>query len=75
MNGSNEPAYIVTKSYASNTWFPLRKPLLFWRDMDFLKERVVAMGSENSFSTPPLSQAKKTPQQSYKFNLWHILVE
>ena len=53
-NGNDNPADIVTKSRASNTWFPLMNPLLFWSDMDFLKEQVVAEGSEDRSSTSPL---------------------
>ena len=41
MHGNDNPANIVTKSHLSNTWFPLMKPLIFWSDMDFIKERVV----------------------------------
>ena len=40
-NGNDNPDDIVTNSCASNTWFPLMKPLIFWSDMDFIKERVV----------------------------------
>ena len=39
------------------------KPLLFFRDTDFIKEQVVAEGNENRSSTTPISQAKGTPQQ------------
>ena len=52
MNGSENPDDIVTKSFTSNKWFPLINNLLFWRDMDFLKEQVVAEGSENRPSAP-----------------------
>ena len=75
INGNDNPADIVTKICASNTWSPLKKPLLFWRDMNFLKEKVFSEGSEKSSSTPPLSQAKSTPHQLFKINLWHILGE
>ena len=51
-NGSEKPVYIVTKSCASNTWFPLMKHTLFWRIMDLFKELVVAKGSENRSSNP-----------------------
>ena len=59
--------------HASKTWFPLIKPLLSWCDMDFIKEQVVSEGGETRPSTPPLSQAKVTPHQSYKLYLRHIL--
>ena len=36
MNGNENPADILTKSHTYDTWFPLTKPLIFWRDMDFL---------------------------------------
>ena len=75
MNGNEKPANIVTNSRAYNTWSPLMIPLLFWRDMDFFKEWVVAEGSENSSSTTPLSQATGTPQKLFKLDLWHILGE
>ena len=45
MNGNNNPDDIVTKSHAYNTWFPLMKLLVFWPDIDFLKELVVSKGS------------------------------
>ena len=73
INGNDNPADIVTKSRSSNTWFPLMKPLLFWRDIDFLKKRVVAEGSENRSSIPPLYQSKVTPQQSFNIDIKHIL--
>ena len=63
MNVNDNPAYIGTKIYISNTWLPLIKTLLLWRDMGFLKEQVVSKGSENSLSTPPLSQDKGTTQK------------
>ena len=63
MNGKEIPAGIVTKRCTPNTWFPITKPLLFLRDMDYLKEQFVAEGIENRSSTPPLSQAKGTPQK------------
>ena len=72
-NGNDNHSDIVTKSCASNTWFAPMKHLLFWHEMEFIKERVVANGSENMLSTPPLSQAKGTPQQSFKIDLRHIL--
>ena len=75
MNGNDNPADIVTKSHASNTWSPLVKPLLLLRDMDFLKERVFPKGIEDRTSTPPLYQAKVTPHKSFKLELWHILGE
>ena len=37
MNGIENPADILTKIRAFNNWFPLMKPLLFLRDMYFLK--------------------------------------
>ena len=37
MNVNDNPDDIVTKNRAYNTWFTLMKPLLFWRDMEFLK--------------------------------------
>ena len=61
MHGNENPSDIVTKSRAYNTWSPLMNPLLFWRDMDFLKEQVVAKGSENRSSTPPLYETMGTP--------------
>ena len=73
MNGNENPADIVTKSHASNTWFPLMKPLIFWRDMDFLKDPVVSEESENRSSTPPLSQSKGTPHQSFNIYFRNIL--
>ena len=73
MNGNDNPADIVTKSRSSNTWFPLMNPLLFWRDMDFLQERVVAEGSEDRSSAPPLHQAKGNPRQSFNVYLRHII--
>ena len=73
MNGNENPADILTKIRASNTWFHLIKPLLFCHGMDFLKEQVFAKGSENRSSTPPLFQAKGAPQKSFKLDLWHIL--
>ena len=75
MNGIEKLENIVTKSCAYNTCFPLIKSLLFWCDVDFIKERVVAEGSKNRSSTPPLSQANYNPQQSYKLELCYILVE
>ena len=72
MNGNENPSDIVTKSRAYNTWLPLMKPPLFWRDMEFLNGKVVAEGSENRLLTPPLSQAKGTPKQSFKFDLRHF---
>lgn len=75
MNGNDKPADIMTNSHASNTWFPLMKPLLFWHDMIFLKERVVANKSEIRSSTPPIYQAKGTTQQLFKLDLFYILGE
>ena len=49
--------------HAYNTWFPIMKPLIFRHDMEFLKEQVVSKGIENRLSTPPIYQAKVTPQQ------------
>ena len=72
MNGNDNLADIMTKSRAYNTWLPLMKPPLFWRDMEFLNGKVVAEGSENRLLTPPLSQAKGTPKQSFKFDLRHF---
>ena len=63
MNGNENPADIVTKSWVSNTYFPLMKPLLLSSEMDFLKGIFVAKGSENRSSTPPPSQAKGTVQK------------
>ena len=73
MCGNENTADIVTKIRASNICFPLIKPLILKHDMEFFKERVVSRGSENRSSTPPLSQAKGTPQKSFKFDPWHIL--
>ena len=36
MNGNESTTEIVTNSHKYNTWFPLMKPILFWRDMEFL---------------------------------------
>ena len=44
INGNENPTDIVTKSRTSNTWVPLMKLLLFWRNMVFLKYQVVAKG-------------------------------
>ena len=63
MNGNENPGDILTKSCKSNTWSPLMKPLFFWRDMYFLKERVVTNGSEKRSPTTPISQDKGTTQQ------------
>ena len=63
MNGNDNLTGIVTNICSYNTWFILMNPLLFWSDMDFLKERVVAEGNENNSSTRPLSQFKGIPQQ------------
>ena len=52
INGNDNPPYILTNSHTSSTWFPLIDPLIFWLDMDFLKEWVVSEGSENRSSTP-----------------------
>ena len=38
MNVNDNPADIVTKIRAYNTRLPLMKPLLFWSDVEFLKE-------------------------------------
>ena len=59
--------------YAYNTRFSLMKPILFWCDLDFLREQVVAKGIENSLSTPPLSQSKGTTQQSFKLDIRHTI--
>ena len=59
--------------HSSNTWSPLIKLLLFWRDMDFFKDQVIAEGSENRSSTPPLYQAKGAPQHSFNLDLRHVL--
>ena len=75
MNGNENPADILSKNFPSNTRFPLMKPCLFWNNMDFVKDKVVSKGSENSSSTPPLSQSKDTPQKSFKIDLWQILCE
>ena len=72
MNLNKNPADIVTKSRAYNTCFPLIKPLIFWLDMVFLKERVVAEGSENRSSTPLISQDKGTLQKSFKLDIRNI---
>ena len=45
INVNDNPAEIVTKICASNTWYPLAKPILLWNDTDFIKYRVVAEGS------------------------------
>ena len=47
ISSNEKPANIATKICASNTWFPLMKPLLFWRGMEFLREQVVSKGSGN----------------------------
>ena len=73
INGNNNPAAIVTKRHASNNCSHLMKPFIFLRDMDFLKKRVVAEGSENRSSTPPLYKAKDTPQQYFKLDIRHII--
>ena len=52
INGNDNPAYIVTNIHASNTWFLLMKPLLFWSDMNFLTEQVVAEGIEKGHQHP-----------------------
>ena len=52
MNGNDNPADIVTKSCASNTYYPLIKPLIFLRDMEFHKNRVVSEGSEKGHQHP-----------------------
>ena len=44
INVNDNPAEIVTKICASNTWYPLAKPILLWNDTDFIKYRVVAEG-------------------------------
>ena len=73
MNGNDNPADIMNKSRAPNTCFPLMKPLLFWCDMDFLKEKVVAKGRKNRPSAPPLSKYKVNPHQYCKLEIFHIL--
>ena len=45
MNFNENSDAIVTKIRTSNTWLPLLKPLLFWINMDFLKEQVLDKGS------------------------------
>ena len=72
-NVNDNPDDILTKGRAYNTCSPLMKPLLFWRDMEFLKEQVFAKGSENRLSTPPLYQDKGTPQQYFKLDIRHII--
>ena len=72
-NVNDNPDDIFTKGRAYNTWSPFMKHLLFWRGMEFLKDKVVAKGSENRSSTPPLYQAKGTPQQYFKLDIRHIL--
>ena len=69
MNGNDNYDYIMTKSCTSDTWFYLTKPLLFWSDMEFLKEQVFAKDSKDRPSTPPLSLSKDTTQQSFKLDL------
>ena len=49
INVYENPADIVTRICASNTWFSLMKSLIFWRGMDFLRYLVVAKGSKNRF--------------------------
>ena len=61
MNGNDNPADIVTNRRAYKTWSLLMKPLLFWHDMELIKERVVSKGIENRLLTPPLSQSKINP--------------
>ena len=55
IKSNNNPANIVTNGHASNTWLTLIKPLLFWHDMDFFKERFfprgVKTGHQNRLST------------------------
>ena len=55
MNGNDNTADIVTKIRVYNTWYTPTKPILFWCDMDFIKERFVANGSEKRSSIHPLS--------------------
>ena len=52
----------------------IMKPHIFWRDMEFLKERFVARGSEKRSSKTPLSQAKGTTHQSIELDIMHIIV-
>ena len=73
MNGNYNPAGILTKIRASNTYLPLMKPLILWNDMNILKERDVAEGGGDMSSTPSLSQAKVTPHKLFKLDIWHIL--
>ena len=73
--GNDNPTGIVTNSRAYNTWYPLMNPLLFWRDMDFLKDQVVSEGSENRSQTPPLYQAKGIPHESFNIDPRHILCD
>ena len=42
MNGNDNTANTVIYIHASNTWFLLMKSLIFWRDIEFLKEKVVS---------------------------------
>ena len=44
MNSNDNPADIVTKICASNNWYPLANPILFWNDTKFIKDRFVAKG-------------------------------
>ena len=70
---NDNPGEKFTKSRASNTWFPLMNPLLFWLDVEFLQEQVVVKGSANRSSTPPLYQGKGTTHQSFNIDLRYIL--
>ena len=73
MNGNDNPDDIVTNIYASKTWFILMKYILFWREMDFIKYRVVSEESDTSLSTPSIYQAKGTHQYYFNIDLWLIL--
>ena len=71
IDGKENPADILTKSRSSKTWFPLMKPLIFWRHLTDPGPNTE--GSESRSILPPLPQALGPLEQSSKLLIGHVI--
>ena len=67
MDGKENPADIMTKARSSREWFPLMKPLLFWRKLTDTPIGIITEGSESrsaESAMPPLEEPGVLQQSS-----------
>ena len=74
MNVNENHSDTVANSRENINKFPLMKPLVLLRDMNFVKDIVFSKGGlKQAVNSLSLFQANETTQKSFKVDLWHIL--